>query len=169
MKRILVIFCLLISIEAYSQTSIAGVLFGESYDKTAEALKAKFGEPDAANNKEITYIDTYYADFYFDLIIFGFQRDENNSYLNSCILLKSFEYANEAKKYRDEIAQELMSQYKLIKVVGDNKFTCYYGGTDPTENDKYGFCLEILSPTSLVKFYGVRLFYGPFNFLKEKF
>lgn len=169
MKKLLIIIAFLISIKGHAQSSIAGVKFGETYDKASELLKVKFGNPDSEDGKEIVFADSFYAGLNFDLIMFGFQRGATGSYFNRCIFIKSFKTADKAKLYRDDIVLQLKKRYTLISEVGKNGFKCYYGGVDPTDSKKDGFCLEILSPTPEIKWYGVRLYYGPYDYLNEEF
>lgn len=169
MKKLLIIIAFFISIKGHAQSSIAGVKFGETYEKASELLKSKFGNPDSEDNREIVFSDSFYAGFNFDLIMFGFQRETSSSYFNRCIFIKSFKTPDRAKLYRDDIAEQLKSRYKLVTEIGQNGFKCYYGGVDPTDSEKDGFCLEILSPTPEVKWYDVRLYYGPYNYLNEEF
>lgn len=169
MKKLLIVIAFFISIKGQAQLSIAGVKFGETYEKSSELLEVKFGKANSKDDNEIIFSDSFYAGFHFDLIMFGFQRGINCSHFNRCIFLKSFKTPDKAKIYRDDIARELEKRYKLVSEIGNNGFKCYYGGVNPTDNSRDGFCLEILSPTPEIKWYGVRLYYGPYDYLNERF
>lgn len=169
MKSLLVVISMFVCIAAHPQTSIAGVKFGESYEKTVELLEAKYGKINLTNTNEVTVLVSYYAGFYFDYILFGFQRDSKSSYFNRCIFIKCFDTVDEAKRYRDDIASQLKRYYKLVSEVRANGLKCFYGGIDPTCSNRDGFCLEIICDASESKSYNVRLYYGPYDYLNENF
>lgn len=170
MKRYLIIFFMFAFVlRANAQTSIAGVAFGSGYKEAVTILKDKFGEPDTEEKDKIIFVDKGYGGFNFDLLTFGFQYGEGKSYFNRCIFLKVLKTQSEAKKFRNLLAQKLEIDYSLDEYISDNKFKGYEGGVDPTNDESYGFCIDVISPTCEVNFYGVRLYYGPYNYVNENF
>lgn len=170
MKKLISFIAMIVtSIVAVAQNSIAGVAFGSSYIQAAKILKDKFGVPDTEERERIVFVDKKYGGFNFDLVTFGFQYGEGKSYFNRCIFIKTFKTSSEAKDFRDLFAQKLRRDYSLNEFISDNKFKGYEGGVDPTNGEPYGFSLDIVSPTREVNFYGVRLYYGPYDYVNENF
>lgn len=154
---------------ALAQTSIAGVAFGSDYNETIKILKEKFGEPESEEKDQVGFVDKNYGGIQFNLIIFGFQYGGGKSYFNRCVFVKTFKTASEAKDFRELFAQKLGRDYSLNEYISDNKFKGYEGGVDPTDDDSCGFYLDVKSPTPELHFYGVRLYYGPYNYVNENF
>lgn len=170
MKRYLMILLVLaFALNAIAQTSIAGVSFGSTYSEASKILQEKFGKPDTEEKDQLIFVGKGYGGFYFDLLIFGFQYGDGRSYLNKCIFLKAFKTSSEAKEFREIFAQKLGKDYTLNEYVGNNKFKGYKGGSDPTDDESFGFFLDVLPPEGPIKEYGVRLYYGPYNYVTENF
>lgn len=54
----------------------------------------------------------------------------------------------------------------MVARIDDNKFKFYNGGTSPLNDEDWGFSIDVYHEG---KFWCARLFYGPFNYIKEEF
>lgn len=74
--------------------------------------------------------------------------------------------AEDAKKKRDYLHKVLSDKYFMIARIDDNKFKFYNGGTSPLNDEEWGFLIDVYHEG---RFWCARLFYGPFNYIKEEF
>ena len=74
--------------------------------------------------------------------------------------------AEDAKKKRDYLHKVLSDKYFMVARIDDNKFKFYNGGTSPLNDEDWGFFIDVFHEG---KYWFARLFYGPFNYVKEEF
>lgn len=156
-------------------TEICGVEFGTSYETAKQLLEYKFGDSEydfEHSRQSISFKNKSYAGFIFDDIHFRFQSDGRNTYLNDVIFIIIAKNSDEAKKKRDMLRDRISQKYYLEKGTDDNKFTYYYGGVSPLK-DSMGLSIDIIKYSAEIARiygqYGVRLRYGPYNYVREEF
>lgn len=147
--------------------SICGVDFGTDFETAKTILENKFGRESAyAENYELRFRNKAYAGVFFNDLIFGFQSDSNDTYFNKCVLCIEAKDAEDAKKKRDYLHKVLRDKYFIVARIDDNKFKFYNGGTSPLNDEDWGFFIDVYHEG---KYWCARLFYGPFNYVKEEF
>lgn len=163
MKKSLILSFLFLTLNI-SAIEVCGVPFGSSYQTTYNAVSSKWGKPYGMNYEEIVYMDKLYAGEYWDIIIFRFQGNGGSSNIfNSCLFGKQFNSLADAERFRDYLANELSKTYKVFGSRTDERgIKSYLGGQDPTNPKLSAWTLDIDRNR-------VRLIYGPFNYLNEKF
>lgn len=146
---------------------ICGVEFGTDFETAKAILENKFGrEVGYADRNWLIFTNQTYAGVFFNELHFCFQGDGRNTYFNKCVLCISSKSAEEAKKNRDFLYKVLNEKYYMTSQIADDKFKYYLGGTSPTDEDRYGFEISIAKNKYDWK---ARVFYGPYNFVKEEF
>lgn len=168
MKKLL-LFLLLLPTSLYAQTSICGVDFGTSYSTAERILENKFGDKDIlwSDKTQLVFRDKMYAGRLWSYLYFIFQSDGVSSYLNRCILVIRCKTLAEAKEYRDAIKQQMDAKYPIADFINEKtKLKYYLGGTDPTNYNRVGFCIDIIKLDNGE--YSARLDYGPYNYVKEE-
>ncbi len=158
--------------------TIGGVPFGISREKAEEMLEKKFGRAENVPYSTILYYKKVkYAGHDFDSVIFSFQSDGVNSYLNACVFVidvKSLSEAIEKEKY---VVETMLSRYKLLGIKDKNGYPYHAGGISPRWDGRwYTFSTEPYEEglhTDIVqndkKSYYVRIYYGPYNYINEEF
>lgn len=174
---VLLLMCL-VSLCGYAQRKlicdeICGIRFGESYEIAKDKLEEKFGIPDdSTDGNNILYTNKTYGGVFFSYISFSFQRDENNSYMNQCVMGMDCRTAQEAKAKRDEIwakVEPLYSGYHYD--VGNNGFKYYEGGCSPLGGVLNGFVVDVVKyfkPYHGFNYFA-RVMYGPYDYVTEEF
>jgi len=168
MKKLL-LFLLLLPTSMYAQTSICGVDFGTSYSTAERILENKFGDKVSymSDKTEIVFRDKMYAGRFWSYLYFIFQSDGVNSFFNRCILAKTCKTLAEAKEYRDAIKRQMEGKYSIVDFINEKtKLKYYLGGTDPTNYNRVGFCIDIIKLDNGE--YSARLDYGPYDYVKEE-
>ncbi len=162
------------AMEAQRVTEICGVKFGTSYETAKRILENKYGdaEYDSSHSKQtIVFKNKKYAGIYFDSIHFLFQSDGYKTYMNGCIFAIHVNTVEEAKKMRDFLHQRLSEKYYMEKGIDDNGFKYYFGGISPLVNTS-AFTIGIVKFSEIAKNitpYAARLYYGPYDYVKEEF
>lgn len=165
--------------------NIGGVPFGISHEKAEVMLKNKFGTPEYnPGTTTISFKNIKYAGYDFDMIHFLFQSDGINTYMNSCIFITYANSLSDAIEKEKDIADKLLSKYKLFEEKDSNGNPMHGGGFSPLwDGDwktldfaEYGVGIHtdiIQYKDDLVKAfeipYAVRIIYGPYNYVKEEF
>lgn len=171
--RKVVLLLLLLPTAIFAQKSICGVDFGSSYSDAERILENKFGDKSYlySDKTTIAFMDKTYAGIYWSTLWFMFQSNGYQSYLNRCILVIDCKTAEEAREKRDKIYSQMCDKY-FIKDIIDEKtgFKVFFGGENPTNPEKHGFCIDIIKygNSNLPYKYGVRLDYGPYNYVVEE-
>ena len=164
MKRFMLVVVLFVCTTfAYSQKSICGVDFGSSYEAAKSILEGKFGKADSDKQAEICYLNREYEGFKFNGILFTFQSDGYNTYLNDCFFFKKFMDFASAKEFSRNLFMRLAEKYDNIEIVSENVFVGAIGGRSPVSDSDFGFflCTEKENIG-----YTVTLEYGPYNYVK---
>lgn len=169
--------------------SICGVDFGTSKDDAEVILKNKFGTPlDYSKETVIPFENIKYAGIDFDNVYFLFQSDGNNSFFNSCVFLKQAKNKKQVKEIIETYKTALSRKYTLKEDIATNGFNIYEGGISPLWDGKWQSIIDSASNheipiafhTDVIEYdsdivnhtgkkYGVRLIYGPFEFVNESF
>ena len=148
-------------------TRICGVDFGADFETAKTILENKFGTESAyAENYQLTFKDKSYAGVFFDELIFGFQSDGKRTYFNKCVLCIAAKNAEDAKRKRDYLHSVLSDKYFMVARIDDNKFKFYNGGSSPICDGEWGFFIDVFHEGNL---WYARLFYGPYDYVKEEF
>lgn len=171
----------------YQIKSICGVDFGMTREEASEILRNKFGAPIYnPNDNIISYEKIKYGGIDFDFVHFNFQSDGKKTYLNSCIFVKDAKDKTKAEKIIELYRDILSKKYKLVESMTSNGFKCYGGGVSPlwdghwvslseNKNDVItGVSTDVIEyEEKLIRIYGnrygVRLIYGPYQYVKEEF
>lgn len=147
-------------------SEICGIEFGTSFEATKKMLIQKFGDDYSLDGNNLFFSNKEYAGIMFDAIIFGFQRNGFNSYFNKCVFCLYASNASEAIKKRDYLYKVLNEKYYIKSKIGEDKFKYYQGGTSPVSDEDWGFSIDVFH---FDKHWSARLFYGPYNYVKEEF
>lgn len=165
--------------------TIGGVPFGVSREKALEMLRMKFGEPMYDPDRTtISFKNIKYAGRDFDNVHFLFQSDGITTYLNSCIFILSAKTQKDAAAQVEKVRSFLSDKYFLFDMKDEQTgFQIYSGGVSPMwdghwytlDDDMFGAIhTDVIEYNAdLVEVYGnrygVRLIYGPYNYVKEEF
>lgn len=152
---------------------ICGIPVGTDYQKTKDILYNKYGYPDYNPDKtHVVYTNKKYGGLDFDYIHFLFQSDGHKSYMNSVIFCINAYTLTQARDYQELLHKKLEEKYIMISRTDSKGNKTWYGGTDPTDNQRYGFNIDIMEYEKSLNTktpYCVRLIYGPYKFVKEEF
>lgn len=165
--------------------SICGIEFGSTYEVAERISQNKFGLPEVVSDRtNIFYKNIKYAGLDFSSLHLLFQSDGTRSYFNACIFIKDAKTFNEAKAIEKEYAEGILKKYEMITANEDDVNPTYGGGISPLW-DGHWYNLDFNEHltgvhTDIIKYdsnlaerlgytYGVRIIYGPFNFVKEEF
>ena len=171
MKRLILFLVFMLALNANAQTSVAGVDFGLDYETAKLILENRFGKCDYESDvNTLVFTNKEYAGFYFEGLIFGFQRTADKSYMNRCIMFNYFKTVHDAIVRRDVLKKVISKKYVLDSFKDEDGFIYYRGGVNPLDENKYGFLIDVfkLNNPNENK-YGVRIYYGPYNYLNEGF
>lgn len=164
--------------------TIGGIEFGISREEAQRLLGNKYGEPEyTSNNTLLTFKQIKYAGRDFDVVHFLFQSDGRNSYLYACIFIKEAKSQTDVKAILDGLYGDLSKKYIILDEEGSNGFTNYFGGISPLwDGNLVNFNEDYYSAwhTDVIEYeynirqtlgikYGVRLIYGPYEFVHEEF
>lgn len=158
-------------------TEICNVPFGFSYEKSKNILFEKYGDCDyfASSKDCIAYRDKSYGGFYFTDLFFMFQSDGETSYFNKAVLSKDTKTKDEAVSLKKSIDEKLSKQYSLFQIFDDGDTYLSMGGICPAPCERtYGYAisvdvLKLDKPTRNDCTYAVRIMYGPYDYVEEKF
>ncbi|MBP5693815.1 MAG: hypothetical protein J6W86_08965 [Bacteroidales bacterium] len=130
MKKYLLILLLFLCIQTNAQTSVCGIPFGTSYERTEQMLNNKFGPSVYNSHESIIYQSILYAGFEWDFLWFGFQRNNSgNSYFSGAIFSKNFNSYKDATNYYSKVKSAFAKSYDIITDEytgeGENAIYCY--------------------------------------------
>ena len=169
--------------------SVCGVAFGTNRENAFSFLKNKYGNPsNLSTNNMIVFDNIKYGGIDFDSVIFMFQSDGKNSYLNTCIFVKRAKTKTKAEQIMDLYFTSLSKKYYLSSTSDKNGFRCYGGGVSPLWDGHWSTLFEgkeggnFLTAvyTDVIEYdkeianingylYGVRIIYGPYEYVVEEF
>lgn len=161
--------------------SICGVKFGTSRQEAQEVLRNKFGKEDYISSTEnrLYYKNQNYAGINFGSIIFLFQADYKSTYLSTCIFVKEAKSFRDAKEKQKELASILEDKYAITWSDEETDEPMFSGGVSPLWTESMGIFSAIGSGfhSDIIKYdiegidytYGVRLIYGPYDYVKDEF
>jgi len=175
--------------QAIQIKSICGVNFGMSKEAASSILRNKYGSPMYnPNDMMLSFENIKYAGVDFDNVHFLFQSDGQRSYLYSCIFIKAAKNKQRVNEIIDLYKTVLSRKYELSEGTDDNGFKIYGGGVSPLWDGKWYTFMEALDSgefltafhTDVIEYdrdlvntfgnlYGVRLIYGPFQYVNEEF
>lgn len=180
-------------IETYIETnqikSICGIDFGISREKALSILHKKYGVPSSdSNDMTLSFDNIKYAGLDFNNVHFLFQSDGIRSYFNCCIFVKNAKDKSEVIKTTELYYSVLSRKYNLLEIIDHNGFNTYSGGVSPLWDGKWYTFLENLDTgkylsalhIDVIEYdnrlanvfgykYGVRIIYGPYEFVEEEF
>ncbi len=168
--------------------SICGIPFGASRENSSSLLKKKYGNPSRSSfENAIVYNRLRYGGIDFDSAIFGFQSDGNRTYFNYCVLVQEAKNKEEAEQIIQFFYSKLSKKYDLTSITDENGFLCYAGGISPIWDGNWlsiaqnireaeylgAVHIEVIDYKGLSEFsgiqYGVRIKYGPYEYVNEDF
>ena len=161
-------------------TDICGLPFGSSYETARNILDRKYGRPTYSTQNNIMYKSITYGGVRFDDVVFFFQHDGNNSYLNQIIFVQNARSWKDAVQIKDGFRERLSRRYSFIYPI-DEELTV--GGLPPAQFIKmgkvdnprttaemgFGFEIKIISQNEPEYPYFVRIMYGPYEYVNENF
>lgn len=167
------------SIFRYNQVKeICNVPFGSSYEEAKRVLTDKFGDYDYLNSTKdhLRFKNKKYAGMDFNAIHFLFQSDGENSYFNAAIFCIDCKSKNEAIRQKDWMHKRLSERYSVfVNMDGDGEYLSM-GGLPPVATEaNFGFGVHIdvidygENGKTLGCPFGVRIVYGPYDYVKEEF
>ena len=159
--------------EAQTIREICGIPFGTEYQKAKDILYNKYGYPDYNPDRtHVVYQNKKYAGMDFGSIHFLFQSDGYKSYMNGAVFIIEADNLAEARKIQEMLYKKLDEKYVMMSDEDENGNTIWKGGLSPTDEMTYGFMIGIMKYDKSLQPkhpYCVRLFYGPYNYVKEEF
>lgn len=168
-------------------TSICGVPVGSSRSVAIRALRNKFGENYFQTaDSTIMFENVIYGGLKFDIIIFGFQSDGFNSFLNFAVFVIHAKNKSNANEIIDSYRKLLSKRYNLVEEIDDLGFKTYVGGISPLWDGSYQDLMrnnmdyQAAVHTDVLAYnydaykefggqFGIRLIYGPYIYVKEEF
>lgn len=167
-------------IERQRVSEICNVPFGCSYEKAKDILENKYDTCESESDRtKIIYKNKIYAKMVFDKIIFLFQSDGVNSYMNGCVFIQEAKSLKEAEEKMNDLKIRLSYKYELTAMVDDNGNAYYTGGVPPKDcNDWWlipAITINVLKydiPEHLNEYmngYATRIMYGKFDYINEEF
>ena len=163
---------------------ICGINFGISLSEARRVLTNKFGEPmyDPNSSNILSFENVKYAGISFVAIHFLFQSDGWQTYFNACIFIKGAKSKRDVQPILDLYKELLSKKYTLSEADGEFGFLDYGGGISPLWNGSPFDLLGNLTAfhTDVIEYnsnlvnvfgnkYGVRIIYGPYNYVNEEF
>lgn len=170
---------LLLELLAYNTiTEICNVPFGSTYEKTIEILKNKYGDYEYlfSSKENVVYKSKKYAGVDFDTMHFLFQSDGSRSYFNGAVFCIDCKTKSEAINVKQRLHDILSKKYiRFTNLDQDGNYMSIGGIAPVSTEDKtnFGVRIDVMNygqdGLKLGKPYGVRLFYGPYQYVKEEF
>lgn len=170
---------LLFGLLAYNTiTEICNVPFGSTYEKTIEILKNKYGDYDYlfSTKENVVYKNKKYAGVDFDTMHFLFQSDGNKSYFNGAVFCIDCKTKSEAINVKQRLHNILSKKYIRFTNLDQDGNYLSMGGISPVptaDRTNFGVSIDIKNyGQDGIKIgipYGVRLFYGPYQYVNEEF
>lgn len=163
---------------------ICGINFGISLPEARRILYNKFGEPiyDPSDSNRLSFENVKYANVNFDYIHFLFQSDGWQTYFYTCIFIKEAKNKKDIQPILSLYKEVLSKKYILSEVVSELGFIDYCGGISPLWSGSPFELLDNLTAlhTDVIEYdssladtfgnkYGVRIIYGPYNYVNEEF
>ena len=117
--------------------NIGGIPFGISREDALSRLRNKYGEPEYnPQSTGVMFKQIKYAGRDFSSVVFLFESDGINSYLNACIFINDAKTKSEAIKKMEDLKIDLEKRYSVSSVEGENGFMTYGGGVSPVWDGK---------------------------------
>ena len=99
--------------------------FGEEKYSSEPKITKRFGEPDYNDREHFAYGNATFADIKWNLIMFTYKYDSSTNHLCSIVFENKFNSPENAKKFRENIIEELEKKYTILQRIGDNGFKEY--------------------------------------------
>lgn len=163
---------------------ICSINFGISLPEARQILYNKFGEPiyDPSSSNRLSFKNVKYAGISFDSIHFLFQSDGWQTYFYTCIFIKEAKNKEDIQPILNLYKKLLSKKYLLSEAVSELGFIDYWGGISPLWSGSPFELIDNLAAfhTDVVEYdfnlantfgnkYGVRIIYGPYNYVNEEF
>lgn len=157
---------------------ICNVPFGSSYEKAIDILQKKYGnyDPLFSTKESVMYKNKKYAGVDFDAMFFLFQSDGTQSYFNGAIFCIDCKTKSEAINTKQIMHDKLSKKYIGFANLDHDDVYMSMGGISPVptaDKANFGVRIDIVdygeSGSILGNPYGVRLIYGPYQYVKEEF
>ncbi len=172
MKRIALILLLLAPLCVVAQESaddvvynIMGVRFGSMRNVVSNTLEQSYGSLDFNDASEtyVAYLDKYYDGTTWDFIAFYFSK-KNKFY--KCVMSILCTTLDEARDERDRLGRRLRQQGNALvtKYKSDDGEAYYLGGTSPTDENQYGYTIEVSTSSVTGKPYSAMISYGAYDY-----
>lgn len=159
-------------------TEICNVPFGSTYEKTIEILKNKYGDYEHlfSSKEDIVYNNKKYAGVDFNNMHFLFQSDGSRSYFNGAVFCIDCKTKSEAIIVKQRLHDILSKKYIRFTNLDKDGNYMSIGGISPVptaDKSNFGVSIDIKDygkdGLMLGRPYGVRLFYGPYQYVNEEF
>lgn len=164
--------------EANKVYEISNIPFGSSYEEAISVLESKYGDYDYlfSTKDRVLYKNKKYAGVDFSSLYFLFQSDGRKSYFNGAIFCIDCKSKSEAISTKSWLHEKLSKRYTAFMNLDNEEEYLSVGGIPPVPTESslgFGVRIDILDYGDDGKVlgtpYGVRLVYGPYNYVNEEF
>ena len=151
------------SASSIKPTSICGVKFGTNYNDAKKILEKHFETTisDLFENKESVIMDKMHAGYKWDLLVFSFQRNDNNSYLIEANFYKVSKTMAKAVNICEGLKNKMEGIYEIHVYSSGEDGLKEYHGMNPKDPNLPGFKINVFKTTKGE--FGTVLSYKPFN------
>ena len=168
-----------VTIYRYNQVQeICNIPFGSSYEETKRILKDKYGDYEylQSTKDHLIFKNKKYAGVDFNTMHFLFQSDGENSYFNCAIFCIDCKSKNEAIKVKKWMHNRLSAKYSVfVNMDADGEYLSM-GGLPPVISEGnlgFGVYIDIKDYGENGRYlgcpFGIRVVYGPYDYVKENF
>lgn len=173
-KIILLIISAIFSLNGFSQDSVLGIKFGDTYSSVKGALEDRYGEFNVLEDGDgLQVYDINIGAYTFNAGLFDFQYSQGYSYFYYAEFQKNFSVneSSNAKNFREQLRFTLIKKYHFCyQWQNDQGYKCYSFSTiqDNVVNSPDVTLLTRKSKSKGGKYYiYVTLYYGPHYFVDE--
>lgn len=165
MKKLLFLLAFLPSALWAQKTSVCGVDFGSTYEQAESILEKQFGQKyyKYSNDLKMCFRDKSYGGVNWSSISFLFQNNGERTFMNRCTFVSTCKTLAEAEKMRDSIKQKFGAKDDFPKQF-NHQYLAYIGGVSPVDGKRFGYTIDIIKYQD--ETFGVRLDYGPYDYIK---
>lgn len=173
-KILLLIIGVMFSLSGFSQNSVLGIKFGDTYSSVKDALEDRYGKFNVLEDGDgLQVYDINIGDYTFNLGLFDFQYYQGNSFFYYAEFQKNFSVneSSNAKNFREQLRFTLIKKYPFCyQWQNEQGYKCYSFSTVPGDVVKSPD-VTLLTAKSKSKggryYIYVTLYYGPRHFIDE--
>lgn len=172
MKKVIILFVMLVNCAISFAQSVLGIPFGSTYNNVKTKLQERVGAYSVyEENGSLSTGEINVGDFPFDYSEYKFQYDGKISYFSYAYFEKHYKVTDVtmAKDDRDFLLIFLKKKYKddIVDFINDQGFKCYRFGSSTVEPDRWLGTLILKKGTGKdgkMRLY-IELYYGPLHYI----